>query len=44
VLIGNGMTDVYSMMEGYFTYQCTTIPGMKGPIGSIGACVAMAKA
>jgi hypothetical protein len=38
------MTDVYSMMEGYYTYQCTTIPGMDGPIGSIGGCVGMAKA
>ena len=43
VLIGNGMTDSYSMMEAYYTYACTTVPFMSGPINTIGSCVTMAK-
>jgi hypothetical protein len=43
VLIGNGLTDAYSMMEAYYTYACTTIPFMDGPVDTIGSCVSMAK-
>lgn len=34
----------HTVMEGYYTYQCTNIPGQERPIANIGQCVAMAKA
>lgn len=43
VLIGNGMTDVYSMQDAYYTYQCVTLPGLDAPINNIKNCVNMAK-
>lgn len=46
VLIGNGLTDQFTMFPAYYTYQCAHLdsrPGQEAPINSIGNCVQMAK-
>jgi cathepsin A (carboxypeptidase C) len=44
VLIGNGVTSAFQTMESYYTYQCTSIPGIGKPLQSVGTCVQMRKA
>lgn len=44
VMIGNGMTDAYSMNRGYFDYQCTVHADLNQTVQDIGTCVEMAEA
>lgn len=43
VLIGNGISDSFSMIDAHYTYQCVTLPGLDKPINNINNCVKMAK-
>ncbi|CDZ97775.1 serine carboxypeptidase [Phaffia rhodozyma] len=43
ILIGNGLTDTYSMVRGYYQHSCTNLSGV-GPILNVFQCQAMAAA
>ncbi|WVR03482.1 hypothetical protein IAU60_000473 [Kwoniella sp. DSM 27419] len=43
VMIGNGATDRFALVESYYAFQCTPNGDLDVPIQSIGNCVAMAE-